>query len=59
MRVRVRVRVRVSTFRQVGSNYFFGESWLHQLDCDDTLDGQLSPHARGFANHHADGYSSC
>jgi hypothetical protein len=41
------------------SNYFFGESWLHQLDCDDTLDGQLSPHARGFANHHADGYSSC
>jgi len=41
------------------SNYFFGESWLHQLDCDDTLDGQLSAHARGFANHHADGYSSC
>ena len=41
------------------SNYFFGESWLHQLDCDDTIDGKLSPHARGFVNHHADGYSSC
>ena len=41
------------------SNYFFGESWLHQLDCADTIDGEVSPHARGFANHHADGYTSC
>ena len=54
-------RISKAEDERVPTDYYYGESWLRQLDCDAELGdgGELSPHARGFANHHADGYTSC